>query len=77
LLQTVEGELGLVVDVNLEGLLSAQTDRITYTLHELFASCPDVLAERGGEHHHLLVLRGGAEDFLDVASHICWRIEVS
>lgn len=76
LLETVEGELGLVVDVDLEGLhvsMDLKREERTYTLHELFASRADLLGEGSREHHDLLVVGSGAEDFLDVAAHVCWR----
>ena len=57
--ETVEGQLGLVVDVNLHGVP-----------HELFANGADLGAERGGEHHDLLVVRGLLEDGLDIGTHI-------
>jgi len=57
-LQTVEGELGVVVDVDLHGVLA-----------ELAADRADLLAQGGGEHHDLLLVGGHAEDLLDVAAH--------
>lgn len=60
LLETVEGELGLVIDVNLERVL-----------HELLAGDTGVLAQGSREHHNLLVVGGGPENLLDVAAHIC------
>lgn len=42
-----------------------------YILHELLANGPDLLAEGGGEHHHLLAVRCVAEDFLHIATHVC------
>lgn len=60
LLETVEGELGLVVHVNLEG-----------RLHKLFADGSNFLGESGGKHHDLLLLRSSTEDLLHVATHIC------
>lgn len=62
LLETVEGELSLVIDVNLERVL-----------HELLAGDAGVLAQGSREHHNLLVVGGGPEDLLDVAAHICSR----
>ena len=59
LLQPVEGELGLIIDVNLQGIL-----------HELLADGSDLLRESGGEHHNLLLGRGGSEDILNVAAHV-------
>jgi hypothetical protein len=67
LLQTVEGELGLIVDVDLEGVA-----------HELLADRSDFLRQSGAEHHHLLAGRSGAEDLLDIATHVfCWLEERS
>ena len=64
LLETVEGELGLVVDVNLKRVL-----------HELLANSARVLGECGTEHHNLLLSWCGTEDLLDVAAHVC-RVSV-
>ena len=36
----------------------------------LLADRPDVLAEGGGEHHHLLLVGSGPEDLLDVPPHV-------
>jgi hypothetical protein len=63
LLQTVQRQLLLVIDVDLERVL-----------HELLAYDSDFLVQRGGEHHHLLVLRSGAEDGLDVVAHVYERL---
>jgi hypothetical protein len=63
LLQTVQRQLLLVIDVYLERVL-----------HELLAYDSDFLVQRGGEHHHLLVLRSGAEDGLDVVAHVYERL---
>lgn len=62
LLETVERQLGIFVDVMLRGVL-----------HEFPANGLDLVRQCGREHHHLLLLRGGAEDFLDIATHICAR----
>ena len=59
LLQTVKGELSIIVDVDLQ--------RVT---HKLLADGADLLGESGTEHHDLLVGGGGAENFLDVTAHI-------
>lgn len=59
LLQTVEGELGVVVDVDLK--------RVT---HELLADGADLLGQGGAEHHNLLVGGGSTEDLLDVTAHV-------
>jgi hypothetical protein len=63
LLETVEGELGLVVNVDLQ--------RVT---HKLLADGTGLLGESGREHHNLLLCRGSAEDFLHVAAHVCSRV---
>lgn len=59
LLETVQGKLSLVVNVNLKR-----------RLHELFADGADILGEGGREHHDLLLLRSCPEDLLDVATHV-------
>merc|ERR1719273_1574075 len=59
LLETVQGQLRLIVNVNLHGVL-----------HELLADRPDVLAEGGGEHHHLLLVGSRPEDLLHVPPHV-------
>ena len=59
LLKTVEGELGLIIDVNLE--------RVP---HELLADGTDLLGESGAEHHHLLLGGSGTEDLLNIAAHV-------
>ena len=58
-LQTVQGELALVVDENLNGLLG-----------ELAAHGADLLGEGGGKHHHLLLVRSRLEDVLHVTAHV-------
>lgn len=59
LLQTVEGELGVVINVDLQ--------RVT---HELLADGADLLGQGSAEHHNLLVGGGGTEDLLDIAAHV-------
>lgn len=59
LLQTVEGELGVIVNVNLE--------RVP---HELLADGTDLLGESSAEHHNLLVGGGGTENLLHVTAHV-------
>lgn len=59
LLQTVQRELGVIVDVDLERVA-----------HELLADRSDILRQGGAEHHDLLVGRGGAEDLLNIAAHV-------
>jgi hypothetical protein len=63
LLETVEGELSLVVNVNLQ--------RVT---HELLADGTGLLGEGGREHHDLLLCWGSTEDFLHVTAHVCLRV---
>ena len=41
-----------------------------YILHELLADRSDVLAESGRKHHHLLLVGGCAENFLDISPHV-------
>ena len=43
-----------------------------YILHEFLADGTNVLWERGGEHHHLLLVRSQAEDVLHVSTHV-WK----
>lgn len=59
LLQTVQGKLLLVVNVDLQRVL-----------HELLADDTRLLGESSGKHHNLLVGRGGAEDGLHIIAHI-------
>ena len=42
----------------------------TYVGHELLACDPDFFSEGGTEHHHLFVVGGGSEDFLNIATHV-------
>ena len=65
LLQSVQGELRVIVDVHLQ--------RVP---HELLANRSDLLRERRAEHHHLLVGRGRPEDLLDVTAHVCKVSEI-
>jgi hypothetical protein len=73
LLKTVQGKLGLVIDVDLERLwihireavrqvrfetLAGECRQRTYVLHELLAGGSDVLAESSGEHHDLAIQTG-------------------
>lgn len=60
LLETVQGELGIIIDVYLE--------RVS---HELFADGSNVLRKCGAKHHDLLIRRSGTENLLNIASHIC------
>jgi len=59
LLKTVEGELGFVVDEDLE--------RIS---HELSANGSDLLGKSRAEHHDLFLGRSRAENLLHVTTHI-------
>jgi hypothetical protein len=59
LLETVQSKLGLIIDVDLEGIP-----------HEFLANWADLLREGGAEHHHLFLGGSGAEDFLDIAAHV-------
>jgi len=63
LLQTVQGQLGLVVDIDFHGVP-----------HEFLADGSDLLREGGTEHHDLLLSRGGTEDLLDVSAHVCTHV---
>lgn len=63
LLETVEGELGLVVHVDLQ--------RVT---HELLADGTGLLGQGGREHHNLLLCWGSTEDLLHIAAHVCLRV---
>jgi len=58
LLQSVQSQLALVFD-----------EHLSLVLHELAADQLDVTGQGGREHHHLLVVRGLCENFLDIASH--------
>jgi hypothetical protein len=59
LLETVECEFSVVVDVHLKRVA-----------HELLADRSDFLRESGTEHHNLLLCWGGAEDFLNITTHV-------
>lgn len=59
LLEAVKSELGLIIDVDLNGVL-----------HELDSDTTDVLRHGGREHHHLLLSIGLLEDLLDLVSHV-------
>lgn len=59
LLETVESELGVLVDIVLSGVL-----------HELSADGLDLLREGGGEHHNLLLLGSSTENVLDIGTHV-------
>jgi len=57
--ETVEGELGVVVNVDFH-----------WVGHELFADRSDLFREGGREHHNLLLMRSGLENILNIPSHI-------
>ena len=59
LLETVQRQLGVLVDV-----------MFRWVLHELAADRLDLIRQGSAEHHNLLLRRGGAEDLLDIASHV-------
>lgn len=59
LLQAVEGELGIIIDIDLQRVA-----------HELLADGTNLLREGGTEHHNLLVGGSCTEDFLDITAHI-------
>lgn len=42
-----------------------------YILHELLADGANLLGERSGEHHDLLLVRRHPEDVLHVTAHVC------
>lgn len=56
----IEGELGGVIDENLEGVV----------LHELLGGLAGLRREGGREHHDLLVMRGLTEGLLHLLAHI-------
>lgn len=59
LLKTMQGELGLVVNVDLERVL-----------HEFLADRSNFLGQGGAEHHNLLLSWCVSEDLLDIAAHV-------
>ncbi len=59
LLKTVQGELGVLVDIVLRGVL-----------HELAADGLDLFRQGGGKHHDLLLGRSSTEDVLDISAHV-------
>lgn len=58
LLKTVEGELSLLINVDLGGVV-----------HELTGDVAELISHGGGEHHDLLGLGGVDEDVLNVSAH--------
>lgn len=61
LLETVQGELGVIIDVDFQ--------RVS---HELLANGTDLLREGSAEHHDLLISGGGTENLLDIAAHVLY-----
>lgn len=59
LLKTMQSELGVLIDIVLGGVL-----------HELPADGLDLISQSSREHHDLLLGRGGAEDILDISTHV-------
>ena len=82
LLQTVQRELRLVVDVDLQRLSHKVSkdaephENRTHILHKLLACRADLLGQRGREHHDLLVVGRGAKNLLDVAAHVWWGTDL-
>lgn len=81
LLEAVERKLRLVVNEDLEGLdkrrmrisvtlIREHMERTTHVSHELLARHPDLLRERGAEHHDLLVVGGRPENLLNITTHV-------
>ena len=73
LLQTMEGELGFIIDENFHLLRQKITHEMRirrYLLHKATADVSDFLVQGSGKHHDLLVMRGFLEDVLDVTSHV-------
>jgi hypothetical protein len=62
LLQTVQCQLGIVVHIELEGVL-----------HELLADWTSLRGQGGAEHHDLLLSRSRSEDLLNIAAHVYHR----
>lgn len=65
LLKTVQGKFGLVINIDFKRVL-----------HELLADRADFLGKSGAEHHDLLLSWGGAEDLLNIASHVLQMLVV-
>lgn len=59
LLQAVEGELGIVIDIDLQRVV-----------HKLLADGTNLLGEGSTEHHDLLVGGSRTEDFLHITAHV-------
>lgn len=77
LLETVQGQLCLIVNVNLQWLHTHKKGNgiwkvwgTGYILHKLATDWPDFLAEGCRKHHDLLVVRCLLKDVLDVATHV-------
>lgn len=62
LLETVQSELGVLVNVVLRGVL-----------HEFAADGLDMLRQCRGEHHNLLLRGSSTEDVLNISAHVCHR----
>lgn len=81
MLQTVESQLRLIVDEDLQRLWykcewKAPTERnCTYVSHEFLACNPDFLRQCCAEHHDLLVVWRHLEDFLNISAHV-WMYDV-
>ena len=58
------------------GARATEATRRTHVLHELLADTADLLAQRRGEEHNLLLARRLLEDLLDVPAHV-WRAAVA
>lgn len=58
-IQSMKGELGIVIDVNLHGILA-----------EFLANRTDLFTEGSTEHHDLLLMGGHTEDLLDIPTHV-------
>ena len=43
---------------------------LSYVLHKLLANWSDIFAEGGAEHHNLLLMWRGSENFLYISSHV-------
>ena len=50
--------------------LISKKRRVTYVCHELFTRRPDILCQSCTEHHDLLVVWRGSENFLNITTHV-------
>jgi len=81
LLKPMESKLGLVINKDLERLSrrvgqQKYMDNVrntAYVGHELLAGSPNILGQGSAKHHDLLVVRGSAEDLLNIAAHVCCK----